>query len=312
MVQGVGDWAAMTNVPTALRARLAESFVLSPTAVTAVQRDPTGTRKLLLALADGEAIECVLIPAARRMTVCVSSQAGCRHACVFCASGRSGFRRHLTAGEMVDQVRQASRVGGVRATHVVFMGIGEPFDNYDAVLQAVRILNDPAGMPIGARRITLSTSGVIPGIRRLAGEGLQVELAVSLHAPDDELRSALMPINRRYPLADLIAACGAYTRQTRRIITFEYTLIRDVNDAPDLARALARLLGAFPCRVNLIPLSPVPEYPREAATPETLDLFLDVLTRAGINATMRFSRGKGVNAACGQLRRAAARKEPAP
>ncbi len=307
-VQFADDWARMTNLPAALRAQLAESFELNPTTVAETRQDPTGTTKLLLKLRDGEAIETVLIPAENRKTVCVSSQAGCRFKCAFCASGTGGFRRNLEPGEIVDQVRQAARHWGERVTHVVFMGIGEPFDNYDAVLKTVRILNDPSAMPIGARRMTISTSGVIPGIRRFAGEGLQVELSVSLHAPDDPLRSRLMPVNRKYPLADLMTACADYTRETNRIITFEYTLIRGVNDSHEQAQALARLLKPFPCRVNLIPLSPVPEYPHEASLPETMDLFLDVLTRAGINSTMRFSRGKGVHAACGQLRLATLRE----
>lgn len=301
-VQLAADWPVMTNLGPALQAKLAEVFDLIPTTLKTVSEDPSGTSKLLLALEDGEAIETVLIPSDDRRTVCVSSQAGCRYNCAFCASGKGGFRRNLEAGEIVDQVRQAARHAKVRASHVVFMGIGEPFDNYDAVMKAIRILNDPDGLGIGARRLTISTAGLIPGIQRLAGEGLQVELSVSLHAPDDALRSTLMPINRKYPLADLIAACADYTRQTKRIITFEYTLIRDVNDSRNQAFTLAALLKPFACRVNLIPLSPVPEYPHQGPLPETLDLFLETLNRQGINATCRFSRGKGVNAACGQLR----------
>ncbi len=301
-VQVTDDWARMTNLPAALRAQLADYFELSPTALEKTHADESGTIKLLLKLADDEMIETVLIPTEERKTVCVSAQAGCRFNCVFCASGKGGYRRDLSAGEIVDQVRQAARYWKDRVSHVVFMGIGEPFDNYEAVLKAVRILNDPDGLGIGARRLTISTAGVIPGIQRLAGEGIQVELSVSLHAADNDLRASLMPINHKYPLPELMAACAAYTRETKRIITFEYTLIRDVNDSRDQAQALARLLKSFPCRVNLIPLSPVPEYPHTGPTPDTLDLFLETLNRSGINATCRFSRGKGVNAACGQLR----------
>ena len=301
-VQLAEDWSKMTNLSEPLRAQLADYFVLNPTVLAKTYEDDSGTIKLLLKMEDGEKIETVLIPTEERKTACVSSQAGCRFNCVFCASGKDGYRRDLSAGEIVDQVRQAARYWKDRVSHVVFMGIGEPFDNYDAVLKAVRILNDPDGLGIGARRLTISTAGVIPGIQRLAGEGIQVELSVSLHAPDSGLRDRLMPINRKYPLPALMEACAAYTRETKRIITFEYTLIRDVNDSREQAQALARLLKPFPCRVNLIPLSPVPEYPQEGPLPETLDLFLEILNRNGINATCRFSRGRGVNAACGQLR----------
>jgi 23S rRNA (adenine2503-C2)-methyltransferase len=308
-VQLAAEWSAMTNLGPALQAQLAGAFELSPTRLEQTNEDASGTIKLLLELGDGEAIETVLIPSEERRTVCVSSQAGCRFSCAFCASGKGGFRRNLDAGEIVDQVRQAARYWKARVSNVVFMGIGEPFDNYDEVLKAIRILNDPDGLGIGARRLTISTAGLIPGIERLSEEGIQVELSVSLHSPDNDLRSRLMPVNRKYPLPDLIAACEAYTRKTKRIITFEYTVIRDVNDSRDQAYSLAHLLKPFPCRVNLIPLSPVPEYPHTGPLPETLDLFLETLNRQGINATCRFSRGKGVNAACGQLRLGTLRKE---
>lgn len=311
-VQLTDDWSRMTNLGAEVRASLAGVFELNPTTIVEKREDESGTTKLLLKLTDDESIETVLIPAEDRRTVCVSAQAGCRFNCAFCASGKGGFRRNLEAGEIVDQVRQAGRHWGERVTHVVFMGIGEPFDNYDAVLKAVRILNDPEGMGIGARRLTISTAGVTPGIEKLAKEGLQVELSVSLHAPDNELRSRLMPINRKYPLPALLEACAAYTKETRRIITFEYTLIRGVNDAKEQAQALARLLKPYPCRVNLIPLSPVPEYPHQGPLPETMDLFLETLNRGGINATCRFSRGKGVDAACGQLRLGRIREKETP
>jgi 23S rRNA (adenine2503-C2)-methyltransferase len=308
-VQVAGEWSSMTNLGPALQARLDEAFELNPTRLEKTHQDASGTIKLLLTLADGESIETVLIPSEDRRTVCVSSQVGCKYNCAFCASGKGGFRRNLETAEIVDQVRQAARYWKERVSNVVFMGIGEPFDNYDAVLKAVRILNDPEGLGIGARRMTISTAGVIPGIQRLPGENIQVELSVSLHSPDNDLRTKLMPVNRKYPLPELIAACAAYTRETKRIITFEYTLIRGVNDSKEQALALAGLLKSFLCRVNLIPLSPVPEYPHTGPLPETLDLFLETLNRQGINATCRFSRGKGVNAACGQLRLGALREK---
>jgi len=182
------------------------------------------------------------------------------------------------------------------------MGIGEPFDNYDNVLKAIRIINDPDGLGIGARRITVSTCGLIPGIQRLARESLQIELSVSLHAPTDDLRAQLMPVNRKFPLKNLLAACKAYSAATGRIITFEYTLIHGVNDTPGHARELTRLLSSLPCRVNLIPLSQVEEFRGEPSSPETARMFIDVLDKAGINATLRASKGGSLKAACGQLR----------
>ena len=300
--QWVSDWDAMRNVPAALRAALAERFRLDAATLTDAAVDAGGTRKVLVALRDGERVEAVLLPARGRRTVCISCQVGCRFACTFCASGQAGFRRQLSPGEMVGQVLVAARLLRERPSHVVFMGMGEPLDNVDAVLRAARILNDPDGLSIGARRITISTCGVIPGIERLAGEGPQFELSVSLHAPDDALRSRLMPVNKRYPLAELLAACGAYARRTGRIVTFEYTLIRGVNDRPEQAAALARLLAPLPCRVNLIPLSEVAEFTAVSAPAETADAFVAELARHGVNATLRRSKGSAVQAACGQLR----------
>ena len=300
--QRVSGWEEMKNLPASLRQTLSERFDIVP--LTLVKRDgtPPGTRKLLVGLRDGEAVEEVLIPARERRTVCVSSQVGCRFACAFCASGKAGWLRNLDAGEIVGQFLLAWREYGDRPTNLVFMGMGEPFDNYDAVLKTVRILNDGDGINLGARHMTISTSGVIPGIERLSEEGLQVELSVSLHAPDDGLRSRLMPVNRRYPLSELLAACAQYARTTGRIITFEYTLIKGVNDSRRQAADLAQLLKAMPARVNLIPLSPVDGFEGEAPAPETGPMFIEVLSKAGVNATLRVSKGTGIDAACGQLR----------
>jgi 23S rRNA (adenine2503-C2)-methyltransferase len=235
---------------------------------------------------------------------------GCRFHCAFCASGQTGFARNLAAGEMVAQVLVAARALGDPPTHIVFMGIGEPLDNYDAVLKTVRIINNGDGLKIGARRITISTCGIVPGIRRLAGEGLQVELSVSLHAPVDKLRSRLMPVNRRYPLADLIPACKDYSAATKRIVTFEYVLIRELNDSPERAAELAELLAPLPCRVNLIPLSPVKEFEGDPPSTDAGRIFMDTLARAGINATLRNSRGCSIDAACGQLRTGTMNRDP--
>lgn len=312
-IRRVNAWQEMSNVSAAVRQKLAADFILEAASLLrATEEQPAGgARKLLLALRDGARIETVIIPAPKRTTLCVSSQVGCRFKCAFCASGQAGFRRQLQPAEMVGQVLVAARLLGHLPTHLVWMGIGEPLDNYDAVLQAVRILNDPHGVCIGARRMTISTCGIVPAIRRLAAEGLQLELSVSLHAPEDALRSRLMPVNRIHPLAELITACREYTAQTKRIITFEYTLIRDLNDSPAQAGALVRLLRGLPCRVNLIPLSAVAEFAGEPAPVSKAIMFIAELERAGINATLRVSKGAEVQAACGQLRLATLADEPA-
>jgi 23S rRNA (adenine2503-C2)-methyltransferase len=309
-VQRVTDWDSMHNMPRAFREALAEQCELPASALRDVQGEAEETRKLLVDLADGECVEAVMIPAGERRTLCISSQVGCRFLCTFCASGQGGFQRQLTSGEIVQQVILASRLWGDRPTHVVYMGVGEPFDNYDAVLQSVRVLNDPDGLGIGARRITISTCGVVPGIERLAGEEIQVELSVSLHAPNDAVRTSLMPVNKTWSIDTLLAACRRYAEQTRRIITFEYTLIRGVNDSEAHARELARRLGALPCRVNLIPLSDVPEFRGQPSSPDTADLFIRMLAARHVNATLRSSKGTRVRAACGQLR--SRHPKPAP
>lgn len=296
------DWETMGNLPASLRDELARRFRLDSAVALDVQGKEGATRKILAGLQDGECVEEVLLTAGSRNTVCVSSQAGCRFRCAFCASGQAGFRRNLESGEMVGQVLLAAQTWGQRPGNVVFMGIGEPFDNYDAVLSAIRIINHKDGIGVGARRITISTCGLIPGIRRLAGEGLQVELSVSLHAPSTELRSKLIPLNDRYPLAALLQACRDYAGTTGRIATFEYILIKGVNDTSSHAETLRHLLKPLPCRVNLIPLSNVAEYPGEPSPLQTAHMFINKLHESGINATLRDSRGASLRAACGQLR----------
>ncbi|MEI6807809.1 MAG: 23S rRNA (adenine(2503)-C(2))-methyltransferase RlmN [bacterium] len=310
-VNRVGGWESMTNVSAAFRAKLAGTFLFSSIKAESRSKSADTSMKVLARLHDGEAVELVVIPAPRRMTVCVSCQVGCKFDCAFCASGRSGFTRNLEAGEIVEEVLLAGKECGEKPTHVVFMGIGEPFDNYDNVLKTIRIINDQEGLAIGARRITISTCGIIPGIQKLAGEGIQVELSVSLHAPNDAVRSGLMPVNRRYPVGDLLDACREYAQQTGRLITFEYAMIRGVNDSRAHAEELAARLKAFQCRVNLIPLSEVAEYAGKASTTEACNMFIKVLSAAGVNATLRNSRGGELNAACGQLRarRAEGREE---
>lgn len=299
------SFSAMKNIPEQLRVQLEERFTIAP--LETVQRQNESglgsTEKVLLRLHDGECIELVFIPAKGRTTLCVSSQIGCKYKCAFCASGQGGFCRNLECGEIVGEVVHAARQLGGAPGHVVFMGVGEPFDNYDNVLSSIRIINDAEGLSIGARKITISTCGIVPGIERLAKEGLQVELSVSLHAPDDALRSKLMPANKIHPFGKLLAACRQYAEQTGRLITFEYTLVKDLNDSKEQAQQLAHLLGKIHCRVNLIMLSAVVEFKGRAPSVETARMFVNTLERERINATIRVSKGGNINAACGQLRR---------
>jgi len=301
--KGVNDFGRMSNFSKDLREKLESLFSVGlPEVVRKEVSKIDGSTKFLLKLADGERVETVRITQGKRQTVCVSSQAGCKFRCVFCASGASGFRRNLTAGEMVAQVlcaRDAPGPGPV--THVVFMGMGEPLDNYDQVLAAVRRLNHPKMAGIGARRITISTAGVVPGIEQLSKEGIQVELSVSLHAWSDEVRGALMRINGRWPLGKLIKACREYFKKTRRMITFEYVLAQGINASPKDAGELARLLSGLGCMVNLIPLNPVAGFPHKAPPKGQILAFQTILKRAGIVATIRYSRGSDIHAACGQL-----------
>ena len=302
------SWDGFKTLPAALRAELAAHFADLDGTVRRVGlfEDPeTGTRKPLLELADGNLVECVLIPAGDRWTVCVSSQVGCACGCAFCASGLSGCERNLESGEIAAQAVWAAREIGRRPDNVVFMGSGEPFFNYANVLAAARRLNaaPPEGLGIGARKITVSTCGVVPGIERFSREGTQFELSVSLHAPTDALRSRIMPVNDRWPIRELVAACRAHTEKTGRIVTFEYTLVEGFNDSPREAAALLALLRGFPCRANLIPLNPVPEFPGRAPSPRACEAFRAALERGGLNATLRRSKGRSAEAACGQLRR---------
>ena len=261
-----------------------------------------GTKKLLIAFADGQAVETVLIPATGRFTQCISTQVGCAMGCAFCASGSRGVVRSLTADEIVAEYLAGRTFGEI--TNIVVMGMGEPFANYDETLRALKLINAGKGPNLGARHITLSTCGVVPGFKRLAAEGIQFELSVSLHAPNDALRSQIMPVNRKWPIDELLAACADYTNATKRIITFEYTVIAGVNDSRACAEELARQVRRVPmAKVNLIPLSPVAHRP-DFRTPDdrTMLMFLDVLMKSHVQTMLRRSRGKDADAACGQLR----------
>ena len=299
----IADWAELTTLPGDVRARLAQEAPLA--SLKEIRRTPSGADgvvKFLLEASDGEAVETVWIPADGRITQCISSQVGCDMHCAFCASGQLGCVRSLSAGEIVAEVMVLSRAMGQYPNNIVVMGMGEPFLNYDALIRALRVLNCQQGINIGARHITISTCGIVPGIQRLAQEGVQFELSISLHAPNDELRSSLMPVNRRWGIGELLGACDAYTAATGRIITYEYTLIRGVNDQREHAEELVRLLRGRKARVNLIPLSPVAEFEGQTPAHATCLAFLDRLLKAGIHTTLRRSRGKQADAACGQLR----------
>jgi 23S rRNA (adenine2503-C2)-methyltransferase len=288
------DVSHMTDLPASLRARLP---ALGSEEIRRLHSADGLTSKLLLQLHDGQQIEVVEMLAPPRKTICVSSQAGCAIGCVFCVTGQFGFARNLDAGEIVEQVLRFSAV-----TNVVFMGMGEPLANYDEVVRALRLLTHPDGLGLGARRITLSTSGLAPHIRRLATEGLQIGLAISLHAPNDDLRTRLMPINRRWPIVEVLDAAEEYFRLTGRRVSYEYTLMAGVNDADDLADELAALLAGRVCHVNLIPLNPTEDSSLRAPSMARAVAFETRLRDRGIAATIRHNRGRDILAACGQLR----------
>ena len=298
----IRDWDAATTLPKDFRESLKAEFPITKTDLLDVSESDDGTRKLLIGFADGNSVETVLIPATGRFTQCISTQVGCAMGCAFCASGSRGIVRSLTADEIVAEYMVGRTFGEI--TNIVVMGMGEPFANYDETMRALKLINAGKGPNLGARHITLSTCGVVPGFERLASEGIQFELSVSLHAPNDELRNRLMPVNRKWPLDVLLPTCAAYTEKTKRIITFEYTVIRGVNDSRACAEELARQVKRVPmAKVNLIPLSPVDHRP-DFKTPDeqTLLMFLDVLMKNRIQTMLRRSRGKDANAACGQLR----------
>ena len=295
----------ITTLPKPLRERLKAELTFGSLTPMADAKSLDGqTRKLLFRLPDGKSIEAVLMGYRRRRTTCISTQAGCAMGCVFCATGQMGFKRHLSAGEIVEQVMWFARElkgGDDRLTNIVVMGMGEPFHNYEATMAAVDLLNDPEGFNFGARRITISTVGLVPMIERFAAERRQVNLAVSLHAATDKLRTELLPINRKYPLAVLFEAVRKYTATTKRRVTFEWALIQGKNDTPEQARALADLAAGLPCHVNVIPLNPTRAYAGQATTRERAAAFKVALESRGIPCTIRVRRGIDIQAGCGQL-----------
>ncbi|MCM8793169.1 MAG: 23S rRNA (adenine(2503)-C(2))-methyltransferase RlmN [Candidatus Omnitrophica bacterium] len=301
----VSNFGEMTDLSLKLREKLKENFVIQDIRLIAEKvSEIDATRKFLFQLADGQKIEAVLIPSINRFTACLSTQIGCKFGCIFCASGREGFVRNLEPGEMVNQLQFMIRNLNLlkqRVNNVVFMGMGEPLDNYDNLIKAIKIINHPYALNIGARKITISTCGLADKILRLAQENIQVELSVSLHAPNDKLRSALMPVNQKYPLKSLISACQKYFLSTKRLVTFEYLLIKDVNDTQRNLRELRELLKGFKGKVNLIIYNPFKGINFEPSSIERAIVFQKVLKTAGIITTIRQSKGRDIEAACGQL-----------
>jgi len=301
----ITDAAEMSNLPKPLRQRLADECLIDPLRLVILLDSTDGqTRKALFALPDGQEVEAVLMRYEKRQTLCISTQVGCAMACPFCATGQMGFMRNLSAGEIVAQVlyfaRQLDREGK-RVTNIVFMGMGEPLANYAETWRAVRRLNDPAGFNLGARHMTLSTVGLVPAIRRMSKEPEQVGLAVSLHAPTDELRDKIVPINQRYPLAVLMQVLRDYIAATHRRVTFEYALMDNLNDSDTCADQFAELVQDLLCHVNLIPLNPTPGSPWSGSPDERVYAFRDRLREAGISTTVRLRRGVDIAAGCGQL-----------
>jgi 23S rRNA (adenine2503-C2)-methyltransferase len=303
----VTDPAEMSNLPLSLRGSLSEVGEIGRLATVARQLSSDGnTEKRLFQLSDGETIETVLMGYERRNTLCISSQVGCAMGCLFCATGQMGFSRNLTAGEIIAQVltfERELRHREARLTNVVFMGMGEPLNNYEAVVEAVRRLIDPTGLNFGARRITVSTIGLPPQIRRLAAEGLQVGLAISLHGATDRERRRLVPAARRWSLAEVLDSAQEYVERTGRRVTFEWALIQGENDSPEQAHALGSLISGMLCHVNLIPLNPTEAYPGESSEPSRVRQFQEILAGHGVGTTVRLRRGVDIQAGCGQLRR---------
>ena len=305
----VTEFSAMTDQPKALLAKLEEEYYIAAPVIQRRQQSKDGTVKYLFRLADGNCIETVVMRYNYGNTVCVSTQVGCRMGCRFCASTQAGRVRNLEAGEIAGQIYAAQKDIGERISHIVLMGIGEPLDNFDNVMDFLSIISSPDGVNIGMRNISLSTCGIVPMIDKLAEKKLQLTLSISLHAPNDAMRSGMMPVNDAYPVAQLIAACRRYQQTTGRRVSFEYSMVRGVNDSPATAKELAALIRGMGAHVNLIPINPVDGSPYSATDAENVKRFQTLLTDLGVNATVRRRLGSDISAACGQLRREEAARE---
>ncbi len=301
----------MKNLPQSIRDRLAQDFELKPNTIATKDISVEGTTKFLFDLHDHEKIESVLIPTATRTTACISTQAGCKFGCKFCASGIGGLSRNLTCAEIVTQVlhvKEEALKHQRPLSNIVFMGTGEPLDNFDNLFKAIKWINSPQGIGIGARHITISTVGLVPRIKELASQNLQIELAISLHGYDNESRNVLMPVNRKYPFDELIDACREYGQATKRQITFEYILIKDVTCTDKAIASLKKAFKGIICKMNLIPYNPVSEFGHKTPSREEMYAFKNRLEEFGVHATIRTPRGRDVAAACGQLRHLANKK----
>jgi 23S rRNA (adenine2503-C2)-methyltransferase len=316
---GSREFAEMTTIAKGTQRDMAERFVITRPQIVTEQTSTDRTRKWLMSFADGKMAEAVHIPEKNRGAVCVSSQVGCTLSCTFCHTGTQRMVRNLTPGEIVGQFMLArdsygewpSSIEPRQLTNIVMMGMGEPLYNYDNVIQALRIIMDEEGINVSRRRITLSTAGVVPMITRV-GADLGVQLAISLHAVNDDLRNEIVPINKKYPISELLDACRAYpTARNSRRITFEYVMLKDVNDSPTDARELVRLISGIPAKVNLIPFNPWPGAPYECSTDEAIEKFADIVNRAGYSSPVRTPRGRDIYAACGQLKTASEQERKA-
>lgn len=306
---GVTDFDSMSNLPQALREQLKDWFSV-PT-VTVLQKQVSqidGTVKYLFGLEDGETVESVLMSYHHGWSQCVSTQVGCKMGCTFCATGMGGFIRDLSAAEILAQIEAAQKDHGVRVSSVVLMGMGEPLDNYDNVLRFLRMLGEEGGVHIGMRHVSLSTCGLVDAIRRLMEENLQLTLSVSLHAPNDTIRTPMMPVNKRYPVDELLAVCREYAQKTGRRISYEYAMVSGVNDTDACAKELAAKLKGSLCHVNLIPINAVEGKAQQPSSRARILAFQKILEQSGITATVRRTLGSDIDASCGQLRRKADRK----
>ena len=302
--KGVASYEEMTNLPQALRQTLAQQYpIYTPQILRKQESQKDGTIKYLWHLEDGNCVETVLMRYHYGNSVCISTEVGCKMGCAFCASTLGGFVRQLQPHEMLDQVLFTQLDSGQPISHIVLMGIGEPLDNYDNVLRFLELVNDPEGMNISMRHISLSTCGLVPMIDTLAEKKLQITLSVSLHAPSDEIRNTIMPVNKAYPTAELLDACRRYYKTTGRRISFEYAMIGGVNDTPEAAKLLLKRLKGMSAHVNLIPLNHVEESPLKPSTKEAVAKFQKILEDGGVPATVRRSLGGDIDASCGQLRR---------
>ncbi len=300
----VTDFSQMSDISLDLRRILDDNFVIFKCTIEKkLVSEYDGTIKYLFRLDDGEYIETVLMKYKYGYSVCVSSQIGCRMGCTFCASTLSGVVRNLRSSEILSQIYAVSRDNDIRVSHIVLMGMGEPLDNYDNVIKFVRLVSDANGQNISVRHISLSTCGIVPGIYKLMNEDLQLTLSISLHAPNDTLRTGMMPVNKKWQINELLSACRDYTRRTSRRISFEYSLVNGVNDTTECADQLSKILKGMLCHINLIPVNEVTETGCKKSTPERVKRFADYLTKQGFNVTVRRELGADINAACGQLRR---------